>query len=67
MVVQLETTINHSCKWHVTYTLYFLYVFVLPKMEAPNFEPIFKCISDGVNKVLVLVLVNDVTDDLFVP
>ena len=24
-------------------------------MEAPNFESIFECISDGVNKVLVLV------------
>ena len=23
-------------------------------MEAPNFESIFECISDGVNKVLVL-------------
>ena len=37
--------------------LYFLFVFVFPKMEAPNFESIFECISDGVNKVLVLVLV----------
>ena len=27
-------------------------------MEAPNFESIFECISDGVNKVLVLVLVS---------
>ena len=26
-------------------------------MEAPNLESIFECISDGVNKVLVLVLV----------
>ena len=26
-------------------------------MEAPNFESIFECISGGVNKVLVLVLV----------
>ena len=26
-------------------------------MEAPNFESTFECISDGVNKVLVLVLV----------
>ena len=39
--------------------LYFLFVFVFPKMEAPNFESIFECISDGVNKVLVLVLVNE--------
>ena len=37
--------------------LYFLFVFVFPKMEAPNFESIFECISDGVNKVHVLVLV----------
>ena len=37
--------------------LYFLFVFVFPKMEAPNFESIFECISDVVNKVLVLVLV----------
>ena len=36
--------------------LYFLFVFVFPKMEAPDFESIFECISDGVNKVLVLVL-----------
>ena len=36
--------------------LYFLFVFVFPKMEPPNFESIFECISDGVNKVLVLVL-----------
>ena len=37
---------------------YFLFVFfVLPKMEASNFESIFECISYGVNKVLVLVLV----------
>ena len=35
--------------------LYFLFVFVFPKMEAPNFVSIFECISDGVNKVLVLV------------
>ena len=33
----------------------FYLFFVLPKMEAPNFESIFECISDGVNKVLVLV------------
>ena len=25
-------------------------------MEAPNFESIFECISDGVNKFIVLVL-----------
>ena len=36
-------------------TFYFIFYF-LPKMEAPNFESIFECISDGVNKVLVLVL-----------
>ena len=35
----------------------FYLFFVLPKMEAPNFESIFECISDGVNTVLVLVLV----------
>ena len=26
-------------------------------MDAPNFESIFECISDGVNKVIFLVLV----------
>ena len=35
----------------------FYLFFVLTKMEASNFESIFECISDGVNKVLVLVLV----------
>ena len=35
----------------------FYLFFVLPKMEAPNFESIFECITDGINKVLVLVLV----------
>ena len=37
--------------------LYILFVFVFQKMVAPNFESIFECISDGVNKVLVIVLV----------
>ena len=37
--------------------LYSLFVFVFPKMEAPKFESIFECISDGVNTVLVHVLV----------
>ena len=40
-----------SCYMH-NYTFYF--VFVFPKMEAPNL--IFECILLGVNKVLVLVL-----------
>ena len=35
----------------------FYLFFVLPKMEAPNFESIFECISGGVNKIIVLVLV----------
>ena len=62
MVIPLETTINYSCKCHVTYTviilLCFLFVFS-PKMEASNFESILECISDGVNKVLVLCPVHD--------
>ena len=36
--------------------LYFLFVFVFPKMEAPNFESIFECISDGVKSIKFLFL-----------
>ena len=54
MVFPLESTINHSCKCHVTYTVILFICFFL-KMEAPNFESIFECISDVVNTVLVLV------------
>ena len=57
MVFPLETTINYSCKCHVTYTVILFICFFPPKMDASNFESIFECISDGVNKVLVLVLV----------
>ena len=58
MVFPLETTISHIVVNGVLHPrLYFLFVFVFPKMEAPNFESIFECMSDGVNKVLVLVLV----------
>ena len=36
---------------------YTFFVFVFTTMQAPKFESIFECISDGVNKVIVLFLV----------
>ena len=55
MVFPLETTINYSCECYIHGSTFYLF-FVLPKMEASNFESIFECISYGVNKVLVLVV-----------
>ena len=55
MVFPLETTINYSGECYIHGSTFYLF-FVLPKMEASNFESIFECISYGVNKVLVLVL-----------
>ena len=52
--------INLTCKCYVTWTIVvlivvlFVVVFFSPRMEAPYF--IFKCISVGVNKVLLLLL-----------
>ena len=47
--------INLTCKCYVTWTIVILFVVVFsPRMEAPYF--IFKGISVGVNKVLLLLL-----------
>ena len=60
MVFPIERNIIYSYKCYVTYTVLLFICFFLPKMEAPNIESIFECISDGVNKVLVLVLAQPV-------